>query len=154
MPTGRFLALAAIVAGPLVLAAPAAAGAHHGTGQSTLTSSTTLSVAQVGGRTIIDQLNMRADVGAFTGTVTEHIRLVVNPTGTTTLNATAELNGTYEGCGPKPVMQEITLSGLVDSSGNINSTFRTLGGAAVTVVGTVSGTTASPTSDFEITYFC
>jgi hypothetical protein len=156
MTTTRFLALVVAVGGALVVAASAAAGpVHHGTGTSTQTSSTTLSVTVTAGTTIIEQLNTRADVGVFTGTVTEHLELIVNNnTGVTTLDGVAELNGTYQGCGSRVVTQSILLTGLVTPAGEIRASFATTDGAAVPVHGTVVGTTASPTAVFEDTYFC
>jgi len=155
MATGRFVTLVAAVAGTLALAASAAASPPlHGTGASTQTSSTTVSVRQADGNLIIEQLNTRVDVGAFTGTVDEHEWLVVHPNGLVTLHAEATLNGTYAGCGPTPVTQVIRLAGQVSPTGDISANFATVDGAPVVVQGTVSGTTASNTANFEITYHC
>jgi hypothetical protein len=155
MAVRRFLAAVGVVAGALLLASSAAASAPlHGTGTSTLTSSTLLSVRQADGNTILEQLNTRADVGVFTGTVTEHEWLVVHPSGLITLHAEAILDGTYAGCGPMPVTQSIRLAGQVSPTGDVSANFATVGGAAVIVQGTVSGTTASPTVNFEDSYHC
>src|SRR5262249_31681662 len=106
MGTTRFLAAVAAVAAALVLATSATASAPlQGTSTSTITSSTVLSVRQADGNTIIEQLNTRVDAGAFTGTVTEHVWLVVHPNGLITTHAEASLTGTYAGCGPTPVTQ-------------------------------------------------
>jgi hypothetical protein len=155
MVTGRFLAAVAAVGGALVLASLAAASPPlHGTGASTLTSSTVLSVRQADGNLMIEQLNTRSDVGAFTGTVTEHQWLVVHKTGLITTHAEATLNGTYAGCGPTSVTQSIHLEGQISPTGDISANFATTGGAAVIVHGTVEGTTASNTVNFEISYHC
>jgi hypothetical protein len=155
MAVRRFLAAVGVAAGALVLATSAGASAPlHGTGTSTQTSSTLLSLRQAGGDTILEQLNTRADVGVFTGTVTEHEWLVVHPNGLITLHAEATLNGTYAGCGSTPVTQSIRLAGQVSPAGEISANFATVGGAAVIVQGTVSGTTATPTVNFEDTYHC
>jgi len=155
MAASRVLAAVTVAAGALALAA-AAAGAPplHGTGTSTLTSSTVVSARQADGNTIVEQLNTRVDVGAFTGTVTEHLWLVVHPTGAITLHAEATLRGTYPGCGAAPVTQEIRLAGQISATGEISANFATTGGAAVVVQGTVEGSAASATSNFEITYHC
>src|SRR5689334_15372193 len=107
MAATRWLAFVAAVGGALFLAASTtAAVVHHGTGKSTLTSSTTVGFSQTAGTTIIDQVNTRTDVGVFTGTVFEHLRLIINnTTGIITLDGVADLNGTYAGCGPKTVTQ-------------------------------------------------
>ena len=156
MATTRFLAFVAAAGGALVLAASATpAVVHHGTGKSTLTSSTTLSFTQTAGLTIIDQFNTRDDVGVFTGTVSEHLRLIVhNDTGIITLDGVADLSGTYQGCGSRHVTQSIILTGTVTPAGEIRASFATTEGAAVPVHGTVNGTTGSPTADFEDIYFC
>jgi hypothetical protein len=155
MAVRRFLAAVGVVAGALVLAASAAASAPlHGTGTSTLTSSTLLSARQADGNIILEQLNTRADAGAFTGDVTEHLWLVVHPDGLVTLHAEATLTGTYAGCGAAPVTQSIRLAGQVSPTGDVSANFATVGGAAVIVQGTVSGTTATNTVNFEISYHC
>jgi hypothetical protein len=151
----RFLAVVATVAGALVLAAPGGASAPlQGTGASTLTSSTILAAREAGGNTIIEQLSTRADVGAFTGTVTEHAWLVVHPSGLITLHADASLTGTYAGCGSTPVTQSIRLAGQISPTGDVTATFATTDGAPIVVNGTVEGTTASNTVHFTITYHC
>jgi hypothetical protein len=155
MPSVRLLAPVAVLAGALALAASATASRPlHGTGTSTLVSTTVLSVRQADGNTIIEELNTRQDVGAFTGTVNEHEWLVVHPNGLVTLHADATLDGTYPACGPAAVSQAIHLEGQVSPAGEISANFATVGGAAVIVQGTVSGTTASNTVDFEISYHC
>lgn len=142
------------VAGALFSGSAAAAAPLHGTGASTLTSSTILSVRQAGPDTIIEQLNTRTDVGAFTGTVTEHQWVTVHPTGLITTHAEATLNGSYAGCGSGVVMQSIHLEGQISPAGDIGANFATTGPAAVIVHGTVAGTTASATVTFTIDYHC
>jgi hypothetical protein len=158
MVTRRFLAALATVAaatGVLVGATSAVASPPlHGTGTSTLVDTQPVSFRQAGGNIIIEQLNTRVDVGAFTGTVYEDQRLVVHPDGHVTTHATASITGTYAGCGPAPVTQNLQLEGQVSASGEITANFTTTGNAAVTVHGTVSGTTASNTVDFTIDYHC
>jgi hypothetical protein len=155
MSTSRFLAALTTVAAALVVVTSAAASAPlHGTGTSTLTSSTLLSIRQADGNTIIEQLNTRADAGAFTGTVLEHVWLVVHPTGLVTLHAEATLAGTYAGCGPTPVTQSIRLAGQTSPTGDISANFATVDGAPIVVHGTVQGTTASNTVNFSIDYHC
>jgi hypothetical protein len=143
-----------MVAGALFATSAAASAPLHGTGASTLTSSTVLSIRQDGPNTLIEQSNTRSDTGAFTGTVTEHQWLTVHPTGLITTHADATLNGTYAGCGPAVVTQSIHLEGQISPTGDISANFATTGGAAVIVHGTVEGTTASPTVNFTIDYHC
>jgi hypothetical protein len=107
-----------------------------------------------GPNTILELLNTRQDVGAFTGTVTEHQWLTVHPTGLITTHADATLAGTYAGCGPGTVTQDIHLEGQISPTGDISANFATTGGAAVIVHGTVAGTTASNTVTFTIDYHC
>ena len=156
MATLKFLVAVVGVAAVAGLAATTAAAAPplHGTGTSTLTSSTVLSVAQDGKDTIIEQHNMRVDVGAFTGTVDEHLRLVIRPNGLLSFDAEAILNGTYAGCGSRVVTQSITLTGLISPSGKLTASFATTPGAAVDVHGTVVGSADSDTAHFEILYRC
>jgi hypothetical protein len=155
MATPRFLAAVVAVIGALGLAATAsAAPPHHGTGTSTLTSSTVLSARQAGGNTFVEQHNTRVDVGAFTGTVDEHLSLVVHANGNITFNADAVLHGTYAGCGSAPVTQSIHLTGRIATDGTLTANFATFGGAPVKVQGTVAGNAASDTATFEITYHC
>ena len=155
MAASRFLGAVAVAAGALVLATSAAASApRHGTGTSTLTSSTVLSARQADGNTIVEQIDTRADAGAFTGSVTEHLWLVVHPSGLITLHAEASLSGTYEGCGATPVTQSIRLAGQISPTGEVSATFATVGGAPIVVNGTVEGTTATDTVNFTISYHC
>jgi hypothetical protein len=142
------------VAGALVASSAGAGPPLHGTGTSTLVASTVVSVRQADGNTIIEQLNTRHDVGAFTGTVDEDQVLVVHPTGLITTYAKANLIGTYAGCGPTVVMQSLSLEGQITPDGEISANFATTGGAAVVVHGTVQGTTASNTVNFTIDYHC
>ena len=86
--------------------------------------------------------------------MTEHLWLVVHPTGPITLHAEATLSGAYAGCGSTPVTQSIRLAGQISPAGDVTATFATTGGAAVVVNGTVEGTTASDTVNFAITYHC
>jgi hypothetical protein len=62
MATGRFLAAVATVAavaGALFASASATSAPLHGTGMSTLTFSTILSIREADGNTLIEQLNTR-----------------------------------------------------------------------------------------------
>jgi hypothetical protein len=156
MAAGRLLASVAVVAGALALtgSAGSAGPALHGTGTSTLTSSTLLSARQAGPNTFVEQLNTRADVGAFTGNVTEHLSLVAHPTGLVTFHAEAILDGTYAGCGSAPVTQSIHLEGRIAPTGELSANFATVGGAPVVVHGTVAGTASSNTAVFTIDYHC
>jgi len=79
--------------------------------------------------------------------------LTIHPDGIINLRAEAILTGTYPACGPESVSQAIHLEGMV-SDGVIGANFATTGGAAVQVQGTVAGTLASPTANFEISYHC
>ena len=156
MATARFLAAVVTVTVAAALAATTATAAPplHGTGISTLTSSTILSVAQDGKDTIIEQHNTRVDVGAFTGTVDEYLRLVIHPTGLLSFTAEATLNGTYAGCGARVVTQSITLTGLISPAGSLTASFATTAGATVDVHGSVIGSADSDTAHFEILYRC
>jgi hypothetical protein len=144
----------AVVACGLFAASAAASAPLHGTGTSTLTSSVPVSVSQAGPNTIIEQNNVRMDVGAFTGTVYEHQRLLVHPDGHITTHAEATITGTYAGCGSTPVTQDLQLEGQISAAGDITANFTTTGNPAVVVHGTVTGTTASSTVDFTIDYHC
>jgi hypothetical protein len=155
LATTRFVAAVASIGGALVLAAAAAASQPlNGTGSSTQVSSTVLSVRQAGPNLIIEQMNTRSDVGAFTGTVTEHQWVTVHPDGHITTRAEATLDGTYPACGPDVVSQDIHLEGQISPEGVIKANFATTGKAAVVVHGTVAGTTASDTVTFTIDYHC
>jgi hypothetical protein len=156
MTTSRVLGAAAAAAAAAALLATSAVGSPplHGTGTSTLTATKIVSVRQAGGNTIIEQLNTRQDLGAFTGIVNEDQRLVVHPDGSITTHATASITGTYAGCGASPVTQNLQLEGQITAAGEISANFTTTGGAAVIVHGTVSGTTASNTVTFTIDYHC
>lgn len=157
MTRSRFLggvATFATVAGALFATSAAASAPLHGTGTSTLTASTILSISQADGNIIIEQLNTRTDLGAFTGIVTEHQRLVVHPNGLITTHADASITGTYEGCGSAPVTQSLQLEGQISPAGDIVANFTTTEHAAVIVRGTVEGTTASDTVNFTIDYHC
>jgi hypothetical protein len=149
------VALVAALASPFLLTTSAVASAPlSGTGTSTLTSSIVLSVRQADGNIVIEQQNTRLDDGAFTGTVDEHLWLIVHPDGLITLRAEAVLSGTYPACGSDSVTQSIRLAGQIFPSGELRANFATVGGAAVVVHGTVAGSGASDTSDFEISYHC
>jgi hypothetical protein len=148
------VATVAAVAGALFATSAAASAPLQGTGSSTLVNSTILSIRQADGNTIIEQANTRADVGAFTGTVTEHQWLTVHPDGHITTHAEATLDGTYPACGPAVVSQSIHLEGQISSAGEISANFATTGKAAVIVRGTVAGTTGSDTVTFTIDYHC
>jgi hypothetical protein len=151
----RFVAAVAAVAAALVVAASAGASPPlHGTGTSTLISSTVVSVRQAGGNTIIEQHNVRQDLGAFTGTVIEDQRLVVHPDGHVTTYADATITGTYAGCGSTPVTQSLQLEGQVSPTGDITANFTTTGHPAVVVHGTVAGSALSDTVTFTIDYHC
>jgi hypothetical protein len=158
MPRRQSLAavasVAAAAAALVVVTSAAASAPLHGTGTSTLTFTKVLSVREAGGNTIIEQLNTRQDVGAFTGIVNEDQRLVVHPNGIITTHATASITGTYAGCGSAPVTQDLQLEGQISATGDITANFTTVGNPAVNVHGTVSGTTASNTVDFTIDYHC
>ena len=155
MATIRFVAAVASVGGALVLAASAGASQPlTGTGSSSLTSSTTLSVRQAGQNLIIEQQNVRTDVGAFTGTVDEHLWLTVHPDGHVNTRAEATLHGTYPACGPDVVTQDIHLEGTVSPTGEVAANFATTGKAAVIVHGTVAGNAADPAVTFTIDYHC
>jgi len=125
-----------------------------GTGLSTETSSTVLSFRQAGPNIVIEQQNVRQDIGAFTGRVDEHMFLTIHPNGIINLRAEAILSGTYPACGPESVVQAIHLEGQVSPDGAIGANFATTGGAAVVVQGTVEGSLASATASFEISYHC
>jgi hypothetical protein len=156
MAARRLLASVAVVAGALALAGSAGAAGPplHGTGTSTLTSSTVLSFRQAGPNAFVEELNTRQDTGAFTGDVTEHLSLVVRPTGLVTFHAEAVLDGTYAGCGSAPVTQSIHLEGQISPAGVLSANFATVGGAPVVVHGTVAGTASSDTATFTIDYHC
>jgi len=158
MVTSRSFVIAAVVAAlasPFLLTTSAVASAPlFGTGTSTLTSSVVLSAREADGNILIEQQNTRLDDGAFTGTVAEHLWLVVHPDGLITLHAEAVLSGTYPACSSEPVTQSIRLAGQIFPSGELRANFATVGGAAVVVHGTVEGSAASDTSNFEISYHC
>ena len=147
------VATVAAVAGALFATSAAASAPLHGTGTSTLVSTNVDSVRTADGNTIIEQDNVRADLGAFTGTVYEHQRLVVHPDGHITTHADATVVGTYTGCGGT-VTQALQLEGQISAAGVITANFTTTQNPAVNVHGTVSGTTASNTVDFTIDYHC
>ncbi|HUR34379.1 MAG TPA: hypothetical protein VM032_11335 [Vicinamibacterales bacterium] len=156
MATSRFV-VAAVVALTSLLVLPTSVVASrplYGTGTSTLIGSDILSFRQADGNILIEQQNTRLDDGAFTGTVDEHLWLVVHPNGLITLHAEAVLSGTYPACGSDPVTQSIRLAGEITPAGDIWANFATVQGAAVAVQGTVSGSAASLTSNFEIAYHC
>ena len=148
------VATIAAVAGGILATSAAASAPLHGTGLSTQTDSQPLSQRTAGPNTIFELLNTRQDVGAFTGTVTEHQWLTVHPDGLITTHADATLVGTYAGCGPQVVTQDIHLEGQISPAGVITANFATTGGATVIVHGTVAGTTASNTVTFTIDYHC
>jgi len=158
MATSRFFAVVAALAAlanPLVPTLSAGGSRPlAGTGLSTETSSTVLSVRQAGPNIVIEQQNVREDVGAFTGRVDEHMFLTIHPDGIINLRAEAILSGTYPACGPESVRQAIHLEGMVSPDGVIGANFATTGGAAVPVQGTVEGSLSSPTANFEISYHC
>jgi hypothetical protein len=157
MTRSRFLvglATVAMLVGSLFATSAAASAPLHGTGTSTLVSSTVLSVRQDGPNTVIEQLNTRSDAGAFTGAVYEHQWVTVHPTGLITTHADATLVGVYPDCGPTTVTQSIHLEGQISPAGDISANFATTGNAAVIVHGTVAGTTASNTVTFTIDYHC
>jgi hypothetical protein len=148
------VATAAAVAGTLFATAATASAPLHGTGLSTLVSqSPPTSVRLAGGNTIIEQDDVRADVGAFTGTVYEHLRLVIHADGSINTHADATIVGTYAGC-TGTVTQDLQLEGTISAAGVITANFTTTQNPAVNVHGTVSGTTASNTVQFTIDYHC
>lgn len=154
MATSRFFTVAAL-ASSLALPIPVAASAPlYGTGTSTLTNSELVSLSQADGNILIEQHNTRVDVGAFTGTVDEHLWLVVHPNGLVTFHAEATLDGVYPACSADPVSQPIRLAGRIAPTGELSATFATTNHATVIVQGTVAGSGASDTSDFEIQYHC
>jgi len=157
MATRRFFAVVVAItalANPFVPGLSASGPPLAGTGLSTETSSTVLSVRQAGPNLIIEEQNVRQDVGASTGTVDEHMFLTIHPNGHINHRAEAILTGTYPACGPGSVRQAIHLEGQVSPEGAIGANFATTGGAAVVVQGTVEGSLASPTANFEISYHC
>ena len=157
MATRRFFAVVVAItalANPFVSGLSASGPPFAGTGLSTETSSTVLSVRQAGPNLVLEQQNVRQDVGAFTGRVDEHLFLTIHADGSINLRAEAVLSGTYPACGPDSVTQSIHLEGTVSPDGEIGANFATTGGAAVPVQGTVEGSLASPTSNFEISYHC
>jgi hypothetical protein len=157
MTRNRFLggvATVAAVVGVLFATAAAASAPLHGTGLSTLVSSSPpSSVREADGNTIIEQDDVRSDVGAFTGTVYEHQRLVIHPDGHINTHADATIVGTYAGC-TGTVTQDLQLEGQISAAGVITANFTTTQNPAVNVHGTVSGTTASNTVTFTIDYHC